>query len=261
VPYPGDKFTVHYDSDRLGASSIVPQATLGYFNSGSGLFVEVVAAANMIELESPTGTPTAIFAREFTIPSPAPLLGEWVVIVKAKISAVDRRFAFPIEVVKNPAKRLLAEFAGEDLEVAGDWIAHNIRQIRRVLDRMQLPQQLIGQASRDNIIAIVSSQLVETGETATFTFTIIDQEVSAPLNLEGATIVFVGEEELTAIGAWSEPCSIIDAEQGRCEANLPSAVTVTDGRFNGQVVVTLPSATVKKSQIFTVTIDPSVNPP
>lgn len=259
MSFPGDKYTAYYDSDRLGASSVTPRATLGYFDGAD--FVEVVAAADMVELESPAGTPTAIYAREFDLPSPAPAFGKWAVIMLANISSVDRHFVEPFEMELNFGQRPAGDFGGSDLTLFGPYVLHNIRQMRRTLDRVQITQQLLDQVSRDSIIAVISSQLVKTGETPTFTFTIIDQEIGRPLNLEGATIRFIAEEETTMIGAWDEPCQIIDEVEGRCESTLPALVTGTDGRYNGQVEVTLPDATIKKSQIFVVTIDPSVVPP
>jgi hypothetical protein len=261
VPIPGDVVTIYYDSFRLGAPFGIPVATFGYFDGAD--FVEVQAAAPMIELESPAATPTAIFSAQFVIPTPPDAFGTWLGIVKANVESVDRHFAFPFEVTKNSGQHPFSEFAGGgDLSLFGPWLAQNLRAIRRVTDRLIISQAVLEQFNRDRIIALISGASAKTGEDAVFTFSIIDVETGKPLNIEGAIVRFIGEEEITAVPAWDIAGSIVDGTQGRAEALLNSALTATLlGRYASEVKVTLPDLTIKITQTFTITVDPSLSPP
>lgn len=261
MPLPGEVVNFYYDSARLGPSSSTPELTVGYFDGAA--FVEVLAAAAMIELESPALTPTAIFAKEFTVPAPPDFFGTWLGIVKVNISAVDRWFGFPFEVAKSEGQLPLSSFAsGSDLSLFGPWLAQQIRSIRKVTDRIIISQALLEQFSRDRTIALISSASAKTGEDATFTFTVIDVETGLPLNVEGADIRFLGEDAVSSASAWDVAGSVIDGEQGRVEATVGAAITaILTGQFNSELVITLPDLTVKKSQTFLITIDPSLSPP
>lgn len=254
MPQPGDEITVYYDGARLGLPGVAPTVRLGRVNALDA-FVEEVPQKTMVEL----APPTALFAARFTIPATTNF-GTWIAMVKATISGVDRSFAFPVEIEKNAFLRDLSEIDGVDLTELGTWLVHNIRRIRRTMDRLAIPQSLIQQFDRDRIVAIVSDHLIQAGEDVTFSFVITSSDSGKPLNLEGATVTFLGEDEETEVNAWNVPCSITDEENGRCEAILSAALTATPGRFRGQVKAVLPGNVINLSQTFIITIEPAVSP-
>ncbi len=263
MPFPGDEITVYYPGFELGIPSGDPEVVLGYVDEND-LFVPVEpvgptpATLPMIELEHPAGTGVQIWARRFTLPDPAPVLGTWLALVKANISAVDRWFRFDVPVESSPALRPLTEVEGASLETFGGWTVHQLRQMRRIIDRLKLSGSLLDRLNRDRILIQAGPKVVQQNEDATFEFTVIDDEAGGLLPLDGATVRFKGEFVDPPGPAWDVLGSIIDASQGRAEAIVDSSLTGTPGQVNTQVEVTLPDTSVKLSPVFLVTIEPSV---
>lgn len=255
MAFPGDEITAYYDGFRLGMPSGVPEATLGYID-GADAFVAVAGPFPMDEISFPS--PIAVWSKRFTIPAVPPVFNTWTVLIKASVSAVERFFAFPVVVEQSPQRRLLAEVEGASVTTFGGWVVLQLRQLRRVTDRLKLSGELLDRLSRDRVIIQAQPKVIQQGEDATFEFTIIDEEAGGFVPLDGATIRFKAEFVETATPAWDVPASIIDASQGRAEAVVDSSLTGTVGQLTCQVEVTLPDTSVKLSPTFTITIEPSV---
>lgn len=252
MAFPGEKIAVYYDSFRLGLVSDPPKARLGHLNAG--VFVLDVTEDDMVEIDPPSG----VYAIEFTIPNPPAVFGDWVVLVKATISAVERQFAFPVRVTEPEFVRPLAESAAGTLSDTGAFIVHNLREIRRTSDRLALSRNLVDLVLRNRILAVADEQVARQGENALFHFQVVDEGRGGILNLEGATVRFKAVDAVTELAAWDVTCTITDAVLGRCEVVLSPPNTDTIGTFKAQIHVTLPDLSVVISQSFTVLIEPSV---
>ena len=92
------------------------------------------------------------------------------------------------------------------------------------------------------------------GNTPTFSFTVTDSDGSA-VNLTDATVKFTAADKADAAAtAWSETCTVDDAEGGLCHCDLAAEDTATPGEYDAELNIEWSSGKILTSARFAIKI-------